>query len=82
MLTIENVASLKEILAPLLPNIGAIALDTHAVKRVDTAGVQLLSVFSRHVRAAGGEVRWHALSDALLRAAELLGLSEELELTS
>lgn len=58
----------------------AIALDGHAVERVDTAALQLLVLFRRERDARGGTLAWHGASDALNEAAGLLGLVRILEL--
>ena len=58
----------------------AIVLDGSEVAHVDTAALQLLTLFSRAVRARGGTLSWRGASAVLNEAANLLGLAETLEL--
>ncbi|MDE2308724.1 MAG: STAS domain-containing protein [Xanthomonadaceae bacterium] len=69
---------LQELLAAL--DAGAIELDGRAVERVDTAALQLLTLFKREVNARGGMLNWMGASEALDEAAGLLGLAKTLEL--
>ena len=50
------------------------------LERVDTAGLQLLIVFLRAAHERGLHSRWRAVGPALSSGAELLGLSDALEL--
>jgi len=69
---------LPELLAAL--DACTIELDGREVERVDTAALQLLTLFKREVAARGGTLRWMGASDALDEAAGLLGLAKTLEL--
>jgi len=55
-------------------------LDGSAVRRIDTAGVQLLVAFMRERKAANRAVRWQAASSALSQTVLSLGLSAALNL--
>jgi len=69
---------LQELLAAL--DACAIELDGRAVARVDTAALQLLTLFKREVDARGVTLNWMGASAALDEAADLLGLAKTLEL--
>lgn len=55
-------------------------LDGREVEHVDTAALQLLTLFQRELKARGGTLDWRGTSDALNNAAGLLGLSQTLGL--
>ncbi len=67
-----------ERLQALLAADGDIRVVLEDLRRVDTAGVQLLWAFVRDVRAAGRTVHWVGASDALVGAARLLGIDARL----
>lgn len=71
--------ALKQALMDAL-NAGDIVLDGRAVERIDTAALQLLTLFQREVKARGSTLSWCGASDALNEAAGLLGLTQILEL--
>ena len=79
--TIAQTAAVKSRLAPLLGRASAITLDGNAVRRVDSAGLQLLAAFVRERRASGRSVAWRDVSPVFSAAATLLGLNAVLELT-
>lgn len=58
----------------------ATALDGRAVERVDTAALQLLTLFRREAAARGRTVSWLGASEVLREAAGTLGLSQALDL--
>lgn len=62
---------LGAVLAPLPLNL---ALDAGQVEQVDTAAMQVLAGFCRHLREQGAPMRWQAVSPAVREAAQLLGL--------
>lgn len=55
-------------------------IDAGGVERVDTAGLQLLVAFVRQRAATAQPVEWSAVSPELLRAAQRLGLLDELRI--
>ncbi|MHB1272110.1 MAG: STAS domain-containing protein [Rhodanobacter sp.] len=69
---------LQELLAAL--DACTIEVDGREVERVDTAALQLLTLFKREVDARGGTLSWMGTSEALDEAAGLLGLAKTLEL--
>ncbi len=65
-------AQLGEALSP--PMGLKLALDAGQVEQVDTAAMQVLAGFCRHLREQGAPMRWQAVSPAVREAAHLLGL--------
>ncbi len=55
-------------------------LNASEIEKVDTTGLQLLTVFIRHVEKEGKSVEWFSPDENLRHAAGLLGLSKELRL--
>lgn len=55
-------------------------ITAEAVGRIDAASLQLLAVLCREARSLEMTVTWRKPSSALLRSAQLLGLTEVLEL--
>jgi phospholipid transport system transporter-binding protein len=72
--TIAQAGDLKAQLAPLLDEPAPVILDLSEIRRIDTAALQVLTVFIRERRAAGREVECRGASDAFLVTAEVLGL--------
>jgi len=72
-------AVLKDVLIDALVT-GKVMLDGRGVEHTDTAGLQLLMLFQRELKARGGTSSWRGASDAMNNAAGLLGLSQTLEL--
>lgn len=52
----------------------AAAIEISAVRRIDTANLQLLVAFVRDRRAAGLSVEWHGIAQAFTQSADRLGL--------
>jgi ABC-type transporter Mla MlaB component len=71
-------ALLTELLGAL--DAPATALDGRVVERVDTAALQLLTLFRREATSRGCAVSWLGASDTLCEAAGVLGLSQALDL--
>ena len=63
-------AQLGQVLAP--PS--SLVLDAGQVEQVDTAAMQVLAGFCRHLKQQGAPMRWRAVSPALQQAGHLLGL--------
>jgi ABC-type transporter Mla MlaB component len=57
-----------------------IEVDGGAVRRIDTAGLQLLVAFARGEAAAGRPLTWKAASPELVRCSRQLGLADALGL--
>lgn len=72
-------SAMKEALIGTLAT-GKAMLDGREVAHVDTAALQLLTLFQRELKARGGTLGWCGTSDALSNAAGLLGLSQTLGL--
>ena len=73
--TIEHAPALQKQLAKVLADRARVTLDFSAVKRCDTAGMQVLVAFIRERRDAGRDLELASLSDNFLATAKLLGLS-------
>ncbi len=72
--TIEHSPGLHKQLAKILPNRACVTLDFTAVKRSDTAGLQVLAAFIRERREAGRPIELAGVPDNFLATAKLLGL--------
>jgi len=73
--TIDHAPGLHKRLAKSLADRACVTLDFAAVKRCDTAGLQVLAAFIRERREAGRKVELTGVSDNFLATAKLLGLS-------
>ncbi len=80
-LTIATVEELHKLLDPFAIGGQDIVLNAEQVERVDTAGLQTLYAFHQALKSHSGVMSWSTISEALLEAAELLGLKEHLALT-
>jgi len=79
-LDITEVASLQARLHKSLQKSSTIELKADDVKKADTAGLQLFVALARDVSDTGGALVWKKPSQALIDAAQLLGLEKELGL--
>lgn len=77
-LGIESVALLYEELKLVVDAGAAVCLDGSAVESIDTASLQLLTVFSLELQAQGINLNWHQPSDSLCHAATITGLFDVL----
>jgi ABC-type transporter Mla MlaB component len=73
--TIEHAPGLHKALVKILADRACVTLDFAAVKRCDTAGLQVLAAFIRERREAGRKVELHGVSDNFLATTRILGLS-------
>jgi ABC-type transporter Mla MlaB component len=73
--TIEHAPELQKQLAKVLDDQACVTLDFSAVKRCDTAGMQVLAAFIRERREAGRDIELASMSDNVLAIVKLLGLS-------
>ncbi len=78
--SIREVAARTRELQQLLEQDAQVELDFEDVDIVDTAAIQLLVAFTKEAHKRGVAISWQQPSAALLRSAELLGLSQELGL--
>jgi anti-anti-sigma regulatory factor len=72
--TIEHAPALHKQLAKLLADRACVTLDFTAVKRCDTAGMQVLAAFVRERREAGRKLELAGMSESFVVTAQLLGL--------
>lgn len=79
-LGIESSTGLKERLAPYLTQAHAVVLDGTEVRRVHTAGLQVLCAFFASRDGIGHATELRGSSDTLRDAARLLGLGAALGL--
>ena len=73
--TIEHAPALHAQLAKVLADRACVTLDFSAVKRCDTAGLQLLAAFIRERREAGLDVALTGTSENFQATANVLGLA-------
>lgn len=78
--TVAQADTLKSALVRRLRQPRPVTIDVSALRRVDTAGLQLLAAFVRDRRVAGRALAWRGRAPALEAAAALLGLQGMLEL--
>ncbi len=76
---ISQVGELQQKIVALM-NDSDIVFDGSEVERIDAASLQLLTCVFKQAEKYGSKVSWQASSDALKKAAELLGLTEDLSL--
>jgi anti-anti-sigma regulatory factor len=72
--TIEHAPELQKQLAKVLTDRACVTLDFSAVKRCDTAGLQVLAAFIRERREAGRDIELASMSENFLATVKLLGL--------
>ncbi len=72
--TIAQAAAIKAKLARALASASPVTLDLSEVRRIDTAGLQVLATFIRERRSAGREVQCEGATESFLLTAQLLGL--------
>ena len=74
LLSVAQVRALHVQLGQVLTPSLALALDAGQVAQVDTAAMQVLAGFCRHLQEQGVPMRWQAISPAVQQAGHLLGL--------
>jgi ABC-type transporter Mla MlaB component len=72
--TIAQAGAIRKRLARVLGKPAPVTLDLSDVRRIDTAGLQVLAAFIRERRAAGRGVECQGASESFLITADLLGL--------
>lgn len=80
VLNIQQVASFHEELLKALDHADKIEIDASEVNAVDTASLQLLLVFKQEALKNGKEVVIDFPSEKFIEAADLLGVSQMLEI--
>jgi phospholipid transport system transporter-binding protein len=81
VLDIGHIGALREELEKLLADSHSVEMDASAVERVDTAALQLLTVFARAAQRRGIALTWRNTSDVFKRSAVLVGLDRDLGLS-
>lgn len=72
--TIAQADELKRMLARMLNRTSLVTLDLSAVRRLDTAGLQVIASFMRTRHAAGHDTECRGATEPVLATANLLGL--------
>ena len=80
ILDISKAADFHQELKTVLGKGGEIVLDASEIERIDVTALQLCTALFRDAAARKVQAKWRAPSDALIKAANLLGLSQELGL--
>ena len=75
-ISISNISQWHSELNDLLQQASSIDIDASDLSRLDTAAVQLLSVFSNTARDSGINLNWLSVSDDLQTTAQQLGLDQ------
>jgi anti-anti-sigma regulatory factor len=73
--TIEHAPQLQTQLGKVLSDRACVTLDFSAVKRCDTAGLQVLAAFVLERREAGRDVAFTGMPESFLATVKLLGLA-------
>lgn len=80
-LTIQTVQTEYENMAAQLSELNdRITLQASQVGNIDSAGLQLLLAFISKIQRDGKSFEWESPSDALLKSADNLGLTDQLQL--
>ena len=78
---LDSVKGLHKELSKRLANVGEIEIDAQQVQTIDTASLQLLSLFVGEATSRGARVLIQHPSDPFTYAAKILGLQNLIELT-
>jgi len=79
-ISIENVCEWHKTLIEVLNNSDSINIDASELCRIDTAGMQLLTVFINELSSSDKQFKWQDVSKALSTTARQLGLTQQLVL--
>jgi len=79
-LDISKAAEFHQQLQSALGKGGEVVLDASELGRIDAASLQLCVAFFADAAARKVTAKWHSPSEALVRSASLLGLSQQLGL--
>jgi len=77
-ISIQNVNEWRATLLEVLQNNSAVNIDAADLSRIDTAGLQLLTVFVTEMISAGKTLQWESSSRMLVTTARQLGLAKKL----
>ncbi|MDH5435475.1 MAG: STAS domain-containing protein [Gammaproteobacteria bacterium] len=80
--SIRNAQEFQQQLTQALANKQSVEVDASQVTQTDTAGLQLLYAFSKKASENGLDFKWKNISDDFRNTAELLGMSDCLNLPS
>jgi len=74
LLSVSQARALHAQLGQVLASPLGLVLDAGQVEQVDTAAMQVLAGFCRHLQEQGAPMYWQAVSPAVQQAGHLLGL--------
>lgn len=80
VMDISKVEALHKEMEEIIANNGETTINAKDVETVDTASLQLVYAFNQVLKNQHGEMLWGDASDAMKRAAHLLGMDKELGL--
>lgn len=80
LLTIADVGNMYAELLEAMIEGETVCFDCSEVKRIDTAGLQMLFSYAREIKSQGGEMLWNSPSKNFVDSAKLLGLADEMNL--
>ncbi len=80
-LTILEISEWREKMMAELAQDSELVIDASALKRIDTAGMQLLLAVVKDATVKGCSVQWSGVSDILSQSAHWLGMSKVLGVT-
>jgi len=75
-ISITNVSEWKMTLLEVLEISTEVTIDATKLCRIDTAGIQLLTVFAADIKLAGKTLTWQGHSKELSKVASQLGLDQ------
>lgn len=80
-LTIIEISQWKEKFLEQVMMSSVLDLDITPLKKIDSAGIQLLFVVRRALQKNKGDINWLGSSDVLIKNAKWLGMSDALGIT-
>ncbi|WP_201348183.1 STAS domain-containing protein [Neptunomonas japonica] len=80
-LTIIEIAQWKEEFISQISEASVLYIDTSTLKKIDSAGIQLLFAVKQALKAKEGDIHWSGNSAVLSKSAQWLGMSDALGIT-
>lgn len=77
---ISGISDLKIQFDNLLANECSITINAKDVNKIDTPSLQMLCVIESHLKNQNNTLNWEPASDAIIKSASLLGISDFLNL--
>lgn len=79
-LTIIEITDWKEKFVSQIQSLSVLELDVSRLKKIDSAGIQLLFAVRQALQQKGGDICWVGKSDLLTRNADWLGMCDALNI--